>query len=85
MKNKMLIFVTVIATLFFSYSVFYFTNTVSAERTGRIVPCSAIGDFNIAQRDLALYKAHPGQYPQFSHLDGDGDGIACELLKIKKL
>lgn len=83
-NNKFIFLAYAIAIATFGVALFHSVSIVKAERDGKIKTCSSIGDYDVAQIDLALYKAEPKTYPQFSHLDGDNDGIACELLKLKK-
>lgn len=82
---KLAISVTIIAVMVFIASGFNTLSVIKAEHQGKIITCSSIGDYDLAQVDLALYKSDPEKYPQYRRLDGfPKDGIACNLLKLKK-
>lgn len=79
MKNAH-IYVTVIALAIFIGSALTSVQKIRA-KSDYYTTCRAIGSFSEAQKDLGLYQMAPKQYKQFSHLDANHDGVACEILK----
>lgn len=49
-------------------------------KVGKFVTCRMEQTYERAQEDYANYKSDPVTYERFKHLDGDGDGVACEGL-----
>jgi len=49
-------------------------------KVGRFVTCRMERTQEQAQQDYENYKKDPAANERFKHLDGDGDGVACESL-----
>lgn len=88
MEKNTLIFVTVylLALVAFAGALIHSTNIVKAEKEGRLVTCSMVGDYDKAQEYWALYKSDHKKYSRYAHLNGNPNinDEACELLKIRK-
>lgn len=83
MKNTSIIALTLLAFALCFYSAYDAKQKVKASMS-EYVTCAMIGNQEIAQRDYSLYLSDPIAFKEFKNLDGDHDGVVCEVWKKKK-